>query len=695
MAILPAPASPSAPTAARRPRSRTVHGVTLDDPWHWLRDPGYPQVDDPQVTAYLEAENAYFEAVMQPQRELTERLFEEIKGRIKEDDRSVPWSKNGYDYQWSFAQGSQYRIWSRARSGSARFEEVLDENREALGSEYFRLHDLDVSPDTHLVAYSVDTSGAERYEIRVKDLRGGALLPDRIEQTDGGVTWTADSRAFLYTVVSEEWRPYQVRLHRLGTDPAHDPVIYEERDESFFVHVEKSSSARFILIRTADHVTAEVHVLPADDPTASPRVVAPRRPRHDYYVDHGQGRFFVLSNDTHRNFRLAIAGEELPPPERWDTLIAGSDTHYLTDMQVFSGFLAVEERVDGLERIRIVEPGGETHYVQFPETLCHVGIGNNPEYAQSHLRLGYESMVSPDSVFDYDLSARRLVLRKQREIPSGYAKERYVSERLTATARDGTKVPVSIVYRRGFRRDGSAPLHLYGYGAYGHGLTPGFSPSRLSLLDRGFAFAIAHVRGGDELGYHWYEDGKLEARWNTFHDFVDVARFLVEQGYASAGGISISGGSAGGELVGAAVNLAPELWRAAVLHVPFVDVLNTMLDATLPLTPIEWPEWGNPIDSADTFALIRSYSPYDNISAHDYPPMLVTAGLNDPRVTYWEPAKWVAKLRRLKTDDNVLLLKTHMGAGHSGRSGRYEAIRETAEEYTFLLMAFGLAGDAA
>jgi oligopeptidase B len=665
--------------------------VTLDDPWHWLRDPGYPQVTDADVLAFLEAENAYFESVMGPLRALTGRLFEEIKGRIKEDDRAVPWRKNGYDYQWSFDEGSQYRVWSRVRAGGTDFETLLDENREAQGLEYFRLRDLEVSPDTRLLAYSVDTSGGERFEIRVKDLASGELLPDRIEQTDGSVAWSTDSRAFLYTVVSREWRPYQVRLHRLGTDPAGDPVIYEERDESFFVHVEPSSSERYILIRTADHVTSEVHVVSADDPAGRLRVVAPRRPRHDYYIDHGQGRFYVLTNDTHRNFRLASVAEGLPAQEHWDTLIAGSDHRYLTGVQVFRDFVAVPERIDGLEQIRIIAPDGDTHHVRFPETPCHVSLGNNPEYAQSHLRLGYESMVSPDSVFDYDVAARRLALRKEREIPSGYDKERYVSERLLATARDGAKVPVSIVYRRDFPRDGTAPLHLYGYGAYGHGLTPSFSPSRLSLLDRGFAFAIAHVRGGDELGYHWYEDGKLDARWNTFKDFIDVARFLVQEGYASAGDISISGGSAGGELVGAAVNLAPELWRAAVLHVPFVDVLNTMLDPGLPLTPIEWPEWGNPIESKRAFELIRGYSPYDNIASRAYPPMLVTAGLNDPRVTYWEPAKWVAKLRHLKTDDNVLLLKTHMGAGHSGRSGRYEAIQEVAEEYTFLLMAFGLA----
>ncbi len=688
MAILEAPVELTPPFAEKRPHRFTYHGITVTDPWHWLKDQSYPEVNDEPVLDYLKAENAYFEAVMAPHKTLTEELFQELKGRIKEDDASVPWVEHGFDYRWTFRKGSQYRIWDRKPGGNEDWNAILDENKEAEGLEYFKLGDLAVSPDTKLMAWSADTNGSERFTIHVKDLGSDEALEDAIPETSGDITWAADSKGFLYTVVSKEWRPYQVRYHRLGSDPKDDPVIYEEQDSSFFVGVDLSSSEEFIFIRTADHVTAEVYVIPADTPLEKPKLMSRRKAKHDYDADHGQGRFFIRSNDQHKNFRIATAPEDKPEREHWATLIAGSDRHYFRGLQVFRDFIAIQEGVEGLDQIRIRNADDSEHYIELPEAAYSAGIGNNPQYDQKHLRINYESMVTPDSVFDYSLAERKLELRKEQEIPSGYDKTQYVTERFFTTARDGAKVPVSVVYKKGFNKNGQGRLHLTGYGAYGHDYPPGFSSARLSLLDRGFAYAIAHIRGGDDMGYQWYEDGKLDKRTNTFNDFVDVARDLIAQHYTSTGNISISGGSAGGELMGAVINQVPELWRGAVLHVPFVDVLNTMLDTSLPLTPIEWPEWGNPIESKEAFELIQSYSPYDHIEAKTYPPMLVTGGINDPRVTYWEPAKWTAKLRHTKTDDNLLMMKINMGAGHGGKSGRYESLYETAEEYTFLLMVF-------
>ncbi|MYA17598.1 MAG: S9 family peptidase, partial [Gammaproteobacteria bacterium] len=424
-------------------------------------------------------------------------------------------------------------------------------------------------------------------------------------------------------------------------------------------------------------------------PASEPRLVAARRQEHDYVVDHQGDRFVIRTNDTHKNNRLVTAPGDDPSEARWETLIAGSDERYITGFQPFADFLAVEERIDGLDQIRLVDRAGKSTYVEFPEAAYRVAIGANEEFVSRTLRISYESMVTPDTVFDYEVDTAQLRTRKVQEIPSGYDPAGYVTERAMAPARDGARVPVSIVFRKGTPTDGSAPLYLYGYGAYGSGMPPSFSTTRLSLLDRGFIYAIAHVRGGDELGYHWYEAGKLDKRTNTFNDFVDVARHLVAERFTRPGRIAIAGGSAGGELMGAVVNQAPELWGAVAAHVPFVDVLNTMLDTSLPLTPIEWPEWGNPIEDKAAFDYIRSYSPYDQLKAGHYPPMLVTAGLNDPRVTYWEPAKYVAKLRTLKQDDNLLLLKTNMGAGHGGKSGRYDSLYEVAEEYAFMVAAVG------
>ena len=690
---------PTPPQAERRAWAQTVHGVTIEDPYHWLKDQSYPKVDDADVLAYLRAENDYFEAMMAPRQPLVEELFAEIKGRQEQDEAGVPVEKDGYYYQWRFEPGGQYRVWSRWPAAGADAADgptedaqvILDEPALARETEYFRLGALAASNDGRLLAYSTDTSGAERYTLRVKDLSTGELLAEAIENTQGDPVWTADDSAFFYTVVDEEWRPYQVRLHALGAPVADDRVIYEEQDSGFFVDVGRTASRRYVVISTGDHVTSEARLVPAADPARAPQMVSPRRAQHEYTVDHQGDRFVIKTNDTHKNARLVVAPEDDPSEAAWRTLVPASDERYLIDFHVFQDFVAVKERIAGIDEIRLLRRDGGSEPLEksitFPEQARTVGFGDNEEYAANTLRLHYTSLTTPNTVYDYHLPSGELRQRKQQHIPSGYDRSGYVTERLTATARDGTQVPVSIVRARGVARDGSAPLYLYGYGAYGHATMPRFSTTRLSLLERGFVFAIAHVRGGDELGYHWYEAGKLDKRTNTFNDFVDVARHLVAEGIGAPGRIAISGGSAGGELVAAAVNQAPELWGAVAAHVPFVDVLNTMLDTSLPLTPIEWPEWGNPGEDEAAFELIRSYSPYDQLQAGRYPPMLVTAGLNDPRVTYWEPAKYVAKLRTLKQSESPLLLKTNMGAGHGGKSGRFDSLREVAEEYAFILWA--------
>ncbi len=682
------PATP--PRAARKPHSFTAQDVEIEDPYTWLRDPGYPEVSDPEILDHLKAENAYFESVMAPQAALTETIFQELKGRIKEDDASVPAKDGAYLYHWRFAPGAQYRTWLRRPVAGGAEEVLLDEPTLAEGQDFYRLGDLEVSPDDSLLAWADDSDGSERFVVRIKSLASGSVLDEAIPNTSGSVLWAADSRTLLYIELNENLRPFRVRAHVLGSPVAEDRVLYEEADDGFFVHIGETQSRAFLLIRAGDHVTSEIRLLPAAEPFAEAVVVAPREAGHEYDLDHAGDRLFIRTNDRHKNFRIVTAPVATPGRDHWQELIGPSDRHYLRGLDAFKDQLVVRERIDGLDQVRIRRHAdGEEHYVAFPEASYAAGLGQNPEFAIDRLRLVYTSMVTPPTVFDYDLATRQLETRKVQEIPSGYDPARYVTKRLLATARDGTRVPISLVHAKDFPLDGRGALHLYGYGAYGLGMSPSFSTARLSLLDRGFAYAIAHIRGGDELGYHWYEDGKLDRRNNTFNDFADCARHLIAEGYAAEGGISISGGSAGGTLVGVAINDEPRLWRAAVAHVPFVDVLNTMLDDSLPLTPMEWPEWGDPITDKAAFELIRSYSPYDQVSAQAYPPLLITAGLNDPRVTYWEPAKWAAKLRATKTDDNLLLLKTNMGAGHGGKSGRYESLREVAEEYTFLLMAFG------
>jgi len=680
----------SLPVAPQRPHSFTAHGITVEDPWAWLKDPNYPDVADPDVLAYLEAENAYFETVMAPHRPLVDRLYEEMKARIKEDDSSVPQKDGDWLYWAAFETGGQYRKWWRKPVAGGEDQLLLDEPALAEGHEYFRLGAFSVSNNGRYLAYAIDDSGAERFEVRVKDLDTGEQLPEVIPGMLSDIVWTSDDAGFLYGLANEQWRTDNARFHRLGTDVADDVELFKEADEGYRVAVGETSSRKWIVIGTGDHVTSEVRLLPADNPFAEPILVAPRKPGREYDVDEHDGTLFIHTNDIDPMWRLCTA--RIEAPGEWTELIAPSPHFYMTGVECFRDFFVVDGREDGLDQIAIhrYDAPRTGKRIAFPEASYAADLGDNPEWAMDVLRLSYQSMVTPGTVYDYDVTADALTTRKVQEIPSGYDAGRYRTERLHITARDGTAVPVSIVYPAGFKKDGSAPLFIYAYGAYGHAIPPGFSTGRLSLLDRGFAYAIAHIRGGDDLGQQWYHDGKLEKRTNTFNDFVDVAKGLIADGWSSAGRIAIAGGSAGGELMGAVVNSDPELWGAVIADVPFVDVLNTMMDADLPLTPGEWPEWGNPIEDKTAFELIRSYSPYDNVRPQDYPPLFISGGLNDPRVTYWEPAKWAAKLRATKTDKNILLLKTNMGAGHGGKSGRFESLREAAEEHAFVLWQLGV-----
>ncbi|MDT8279088.1 MAG: S9 family peptidase [Erythrobacter sp.] len=688
------------PVAEKRAHTYTHHGITIEDPYDWLYDKSYPVVDDEDVLDHVKAENAYFEAKMAAQTPLTEALFTEMRARIKEDDSTVPQKDGDFLYWSEFEEGAQYRKHWRKPAAGGEAQLLLDENQLAEGLEYFRLGAASISQNGRFLAFSTDTSGGERYTARIKDLQTGELLPDELTNLRGGLTWVANDTALVYGPSTEEWRTLEARLHVIGTPVEQDVTLYKEEDQSFGVGAGLSAQEDWLIIATGDNETSEVRLVPAANPTAEPILVKARNKGVEYSVDVRDGELWVLTNDDHINFRLAKA--KLETPGDWQTVIAGSDEFYLTEFDLFKDFFVTEGRLGGLDQIQLrsyADPANITP-ITFPEASYTAGLSDNPEYAVSKLRLSYQSMVTPSTVYDYDVATGGLTTLKTQEIPSGYDASLYATQRLTVQARDGTMVPVSIVMRKD-RADilkkagieGPGPLHLYAYGAYGYAIPPGFSTTRLSLVDRGFAYAIAHIRGGDDLGRRWYLQGKLFERANTFNDFVDAGRGLIAQGFTAEGMVTASGGSAGGELMGAIINQDAGQYGAIVAHVPFVDVLNTMLNKDLPLTPGEWQEWGNPITDKAAFAYILSYSPYDQVAARDYPPMLVTAGLNDPRVTYWEPAKWVAKLREVKTDDNLLLMKTNMGAGHGGQSGRWNSLKETAEEFAFILWQMGMAGE--
>ena len=689
------------PIADRREHIQTIHGIEISDPYFWLKDSSYPQVDDQDILDYLKAENKYFEGHMAPLQELTEQLFQEIKGRHVEDESSVPVKDGQYIYQSRFLPDKQYRQHVRWRVQAkflgknltppdSEIQLVLDENALAEGNDYFQRRGFSIDPSDQFLAYGVDFSGNERFTLRVLDIASKSHLALEIPNTTGESVWSKDGQSFFYVVNNENWRPYRVLKHTLGTDPSKDAVVYEEHDDGFFVDIDRSTSRSYLIVSTASNVTSEVRVLALESPDAELTLIAPRRYQHEYDLDHDGSRFVIRTNNSHKNFGLVVAPEDTPTINHWQPLLEPTDGRYITNVLAFEARVVIAARENGLETIQILDPSGQRKSIPFSESTYSLWFGANPEPNPDFLRFEYSSLTTPETTYDYEFATGKLHTRKVQRIPSGHDSTQYVTDRVFATARDGVEVPISLLYRKGTPRDGSAPLYLYGYGAYGATMDPYFRTTILSMVDRGFVYAIAHIRGGAELGYHWYESGKLHNRTNTFNDFVDVARYLVKEQYSTNGRIAIAGGSAGGSLVGAAINQAPDLWGAVAAHVPFVDIVNTMLDDSLPLTPIEWPEWGNPIENKEDLEYILSYSPYDQLTATSYPPLFVTAGLNDPRVTYWEPAKWVAKIRHLKLDDNPLVLKTEMGAGHGGRSGRYDALREVAEEYAFILNAMKL-----
>jgi oligopeptidase B len=667
------------PRARRRPHVTSFHGITRQDDWFWLRER-----EDPDVLRYLEAENAYTQAVMAPAKALEEDLYRELVARIQETDLSVPERDGEWLYYYRTEEGKQYPIYCRRRGGMDAPEQVLlDENALAEGHAYFRLGTFEVSPDHTRVAYAIDITGSEEYVVRVRDFATGQDLPDTITGASGNVCWAGDSQTLFYVVLDATHRPWCVLRHRLGEDVATDVIAHQEHDHAFFVGVAMSKSKRFVFLEAHSHTTSEAWFLPAHEPEGFFRLVRPRIAGVEYdLADHGD-RFFVVTNEGARNFQVV----ELPvgdPSVPWKVVLPPSDRVKLDAIESFEHHLVVYEREDGLRQVRIVDlRSGAQHRVAFPEPVYTVRRHVNPEYRSREVRFTYTSLVTPASVIDYDMDARTWTERK-RTVVHGYDPAPYRSARTHATAPDGTRVPISLVWKEPFARDGRRPMYLLGYGAYGSSYEPTFSSTYLSLLDRGFVVGIAHVRGGEELGRPWYDDGKLLRKKNTFTDFIACAEALVQDGWTSSDRLAISGGSAGGLLMGAVANLRPDLFAVIMADVPFVDVVNTMLDATLPLTVIEYDEWGNPADEAHGRYMLE-YSPYDNVSAQAYPHMLVTAGYNDPRVQYWEPAKWVAKLRATRTSDTRLLLKTNMGAGHAGASGRYDWLREVALKYAFIL----------
>jgi oligopeptidase B len=673
------------PVAKIVPKEIAVHDDTRVDHYAWLRER-----ENPDVIAYLEAENAHTEQVMAHTKPLQEALYKEILGRIQETDLSVPVKRDDYFYYTRTEEGKAYGISCRKhRSLDAPEEILLDANVLAAGEKYFRLGNFSVSPDHRLLAYSTDVQGDETYTIVVKDLATGELLPDRIANTYYSLEWANDNRTFFYTTLDPARRPYRLFRHQLGA--ASDDLVYEEQDGRFVLGVGRTRSRRFLVLHLSSALTSEVRHLEADNPLGAFLVMLPRKQDVEYDASHHGEFFYIRTNEGAKNFRLMRTPVANPSRDNWEEVIPARTGITIEGVDSFEDHLVVYERERGLEKIAIHDSNGVfRHYIEFPEPVYTVGATGNAEYSTKTLRFVYTSLVTPASVFDYNIETRQRELKKQYEVKGGYDASQYQSERIFATAPDGVEVPISLVYRRGFEKNGQSSLLLYAYGSYGHSIDPGFSSERLSLLDRGFVFAIAHVRGGAELGEEWHDHGKLLAKKNTFADFIASAEHLIRNRYTAAVHLAIMGGSAGGLLVGAVLNMRPDLFRAAVAKVPYVDNVNTGLDPTLPLTISEYEEWGNP-QTKEYYDYIKSYSPYENVAPREYPIMLVTAGLNDPRVSYWEPAKWVAKLRAMKKDKNVLLLKTNMGSGHFGPSGRYEGIKEVAFDYAFLLWALGKA----
>ncbi len=686
------------PPAARQPLTRRAHGVEFADDWAWLRADNWREVlKNPDalpagIRAVLEAENAYAEAVLAPTGALQARLVAEMRGRIKEDDSDVPCPDGPYEYYDRYRQGGEHGLLCRRPRGGGPEELMLDGDALATGHDYFAFGGARVSPDHKLLGWSVDLAGSERHLLRVRDLAAGADLPDAVPDMSGECAFAADSRALFYVRVDENHRPNRVFRHALGGAPEADTLIYEEPDPGWFVHLGVARSGRFATIEITDHDSAEIRLLDLADASAPPRIVAPRERGLRYDVEHGGDRFFILTNaDAAEDFKIVEAPLDAPSRAHWRDLVPHARGRMIVAIAAFAGYLVRLERENSLPRIVVRDLAtGDEHSIAFDEEAYSLSLEEVREFDTRVLRFAYSSLTTPREVYDYDMATRERRLRKRQEVPSGHNPSDYVARRLMAPAPDGELVPVSLLYRRGIKLDGSAPLFLTAYGAYGHASPASFGARRLSLVDRGFVFAIAHVRGGTDKGWAWYENGKLANKPNTFSDFIAAARCLIARGLTSSGRVVASGGSAGGMLMGAIANMAPELFAGIVADVPFVDVVNTMMDVDLPLTPPEWLEWGNPIEDARAFATMLSYSPYDNVRPQPYPAILALGGLTDPRVTYWEPAKWIARLRATMTGGGPTLLKTNMSAGHGGAPGRLESLTEAALEYAFALACAGL-----
>jgi oligopeptidase B len=675
------------PVAKKVAKELIKHDHTRIDNYFWMN-----QREDPEVIAHLEAENAYTDEQLADTKNFQTGLYDEMRGRIKEDDSSVPYFENGYFYYSRNEEGKEYTIYCR-KNGSMDAEEeiLLNGNEMAEGHEYFSVGGLTVSDDNKMLAYGVDTVSRRLYTIYFKNLETGEISSESIPSCSGGGAWAADNTTFFYTIKNgETLRTERIRKHKLGSDVASDVEVFYEEDDTYSTYVWRTKSKAYIFIASYQTLASEFRMIDATAPDGEFSVIQPREKDHEYDVSHYEDKFYIRTNLDAKNFKLVSTSVSKPGKENWKDVIPHRDETLFEGVEIFKDHMVLDERTGGLTTIRIIDQKDKSeHFLDFGEAAYTAYVGQNAEFNTTTLRFGYSSMTTPWSTYDYDMNTKEKNLMKEQPVLGGFNKADYQTERVMATADDGTEVPISIVYKKGMKKDGTSPTLLYAYGSYGATMDAYFSSARLSLLDRGFVYAIAHIRGGQEMGRHWYEDGKLLNKKNTFTDFIDCGEFLIEQGYSAPDKLYAMGGSAGGLLMGAIINIKPEIWAGIVAAVPFVDVISTMLDETIPLTTSEYDEWGNP-NVKEYYDYILTYSPYDNVEAKAYPNMLVTTGLHDSQVQYWEPAKWVAKLREMKTDDNVLLLHTNMEAGHGGASGRFEALKETAMEYAFFFKLAGI-----
>ena len=686
------------PVAEKIPHKTTIHGYDRVDNYHWMRLTDKqklaknPDAQTQKVLDNLKAENSYKEVKLKHTEKFQETLFDEIVGRIKKDDESVPYLDNGFWYYTRYEKNKEYPIHCRKKESLDNPEEIMiDVNEWAEGHDYYSLRGLSVSPNNRLLAFSTDTLSRRIYTIRVKDLETGEMLSDTILGTGGGTAWAMDSQTFFYTVKNEvTLLSEHIDRHKLGTPQSNDVRVYTEKDNTFYIGVYRSKSDKYMIIYNGHTLVNEYHILDANNPEGEFRSFSPREEVHEYSIEHYKDKFYIVTNWDATNFRLMETPDNATAKENWTEVIAHREDVLLSDIEVFTNHMVISERKDGLRQLRVIDQrSGKEHYMNFGEAIYSAFATTNPSFDTNILRYGFSSMKTPYSTLDYNMDMRESTLLKQTEVVGGHNPDDYITERLFAPARDGKMIPISIVYKKGFKKNGKGNVLQYAYGSYGSTMDPSFSSTRLSLLDRGFAFAIAHIRGSQTYGRPWYEDGKMFNKMNTFTDFIDCSKYLIQEDYTSADHLFAMGGSAGGLLMGAVVNLAPELFKGVVAAVPFVDVINTMLDGTIPLTSNEWDEWGDPMKKKE-YDYMMTYSPYDNVEAKNYPNMLITTGYFDSQVQYWEPQKWMAKLRDMKTDDNLLVMHANMEAGHGGKSGRFRRYREVALEYAFMFNLVGI-----